>query len=223
MEVFEQLVKELNEYSAQLIAVSKTRSEEQIMELYNAGQRRFGENRVQELCAKYESLPKDIEWHAIGHLQTNKVKYIAPFVHLIHAVDSLKLMKEIQKEAKKNARKIDVLLQIHIAQEESKFGLDPTSLEELLDFYFAEVKHFPNVNIVGLMGMATFTEDETIVRTEFKGLEQLFTRLKDVHFFGKRNFTELSIGMSGDYKLALEVGSTMVRIGSKLFGPRDHA
>jgi len=208
--------------SSKLVAVSKTRSEKEILNLYEKGQRIFGENRVQELVPKYEALPKDIEWHLIGHLQTNKVKQIAPFVHLIHAVDSLKLLKEIQKQAAKNERTIGVLLQFRIAEEDTKFGLSKNELLELVEYYQAPAKHFPNVELRGLMGMATFTEDEEQVRSEFQSLAEQFQFLKDSYFLLDEQFAERSMGMSGDYKWALDEGSTMLRIGSLLFGPRNY-
>lgn len=193
-----------------LVAVSKTKPNELIIEAYGAGQRIFGENKVQELVEKEESLPKDIEWHMIGHLQTNKVKYIAPFVSLIHAVDSKKLIKEINKRAKQNNRVIKCLLQVHIAQEESKFGLDKDGVIEILK------TDFPNVSIVGLMGMATFTDNKNQVRKEFKYLKDSYDELKE----SQPNFSILSMGMSGDYSIAIEEGSNMVRIGSSIFGER---
>lgn len=193
-----------------LVAVSKTKPNELIIEAYGAGQRIFGENKVQELVEKEESLPKDIEWHMIGHLQTNKVKYIAPFVSLIHAVDSKKLIKEINKRAEQNNRVIACLLQVHIAQEESKFGLDKDGIIEILK------TDFPNVSIVGLMGMATFTDNKNQIREEFKYLKDIFDELKE----SQPNFSILSMGMSGDYSIAIEEGSNMVRIGSSIFGER---
>lgn len=193
-----------------LVAVSKTKPNELIIEAYGAGQRIFGENKVQELVEKKESLPKDIEWHMIGHLQTNKVKYIAPFVSLIHAVDSKKLIKEINKRAEQNNRVITCLLQVHIAQEESKFGLDKDGVIEILK------TDFPNVSIVGLMGMATFTDNKNQVRKEFKYLKDIYDELKE----SQPNFSILSMGMSGDYSVAIEEGSNMVRIGSSIFGER---
>jgi hypothetical protein len=203
-----------------LVAVSKTKPNKDIMQAYNAGQRVFGENKVQELTAKYEELPKDIEWHFIGHLQTNKVKYIAPFVSLIHAVDSIKLLKTINKEAVKNERVIDCLLQFHIAEEESKFGLDWKKAEDILtsDVY----KSLSNVRITGVMGMATFTDDELKITDEFKRLHRFFESLKSEYFSGNDSFKELSMGMSNDYLLAVAQGSTMVRIGSTIFGERNY-
>jgi PLP dependent protein len=211
--------REIEQHKAKLIAVSKTHSEEKIMEAYSLGHKEFGENKVQELVSKAEKLPKDIQWHMIGHLQRNKVKYIAPFVQLIHAVDSLKLLAEINKEALKNERVIDVLLQIHIAEEESKFGLDE---QEALDLVSSsEFKQMQNVRIKGLMGMATFTNDTAQVRKEFKGLKKIFDQLKsEVPLAHQADYKELSMGMSGDYQIALEEGSTMVRIGSAIFGER---
>lgn len=196
--------------SIHLVAVSKTKPNDLILEAYNAGQQIFGENKVQELVEKEQSLPKDIEWHMIGHLQTNKVKYIAPFVSLIHAVDSKKLIKEINKRAKQNNRVIACLLQVHIAQEENKFGLDKEGVIEILE------SDFPNVSIVGLMGMATFTDNKNQVRKEFKYLKNIYDELKE----SQPNFSILSMGMSGDYTIAIEEGSNMVRIGSSIFGNR---
>ncbi|SMG34804.1 hypothetical protein SAMN05661096_02257 [Marivirga sericea] len=201
-----------------LVAVSKTKPNEDLMEAYEAGQRALGENKVQELSDKAEALPKDIEWHMIGHLQRNKVKYIAPFVHLIHSVDSVRLLKEINKQGKKIDRIVPVLLQIHIAEEENKYGLDEQELHELLSSEaFKEMDH---VDVQGLMGMATFTDDKDKVRREFKGLKKLFDKTAQQYNDEKLNLKELSMGMSGDYKIAIEEGSTMVRIGSKIFGER---
>lgn len=204
--------------NVKLIAVSKTKPIEDIFLAYNSGQKVFGENKVQELCDKYEALPKDIEWHLIGHLQSNKVKYIAPFVSLIHAVDSLKLLKEIDKEAKKNDRIIPVLLQIYIAQEETKFGLDFEELKEILESNeFVEMQH---VQIVGLMGMATFTDNQVQIEDEFRNLYNYFHVIKSHYFKFNADFKEISMGMSGDYLIAIEAGSTMVRVGSSIFGVR---
>lgn len=203
-----------------LVAVSKTKPIEEIQPIYDQGQRHFGENKVQELVDKYEQMPKDIQWHLIGHLQTNKVKYIAPFVHLIHAVDSLKLLTEINKQAQKNGRVIDCLLQFHIADEESKFGLSFDEVKELLES--REFVEMENVSIVGVMGMATFTEDENQIRHEFQSLEGYFQILKSHYFKFNEHFKEISMGMSGDYQLAIENGSTMVRIGSAIFGERSY-
>lgn len=218
--MLEALNKELMAKGARLIAVSKTKPNDAIQELYGQGQRAFGENKVQELVGKYEALPKDIEWHLIGHLQSNKVKYIAPFVSMIHSIDSLKLLKEVQKQAKKNDRVIPVLLQMHIADEETKFGLDKNKLIEILEYYTAADGPFMNVQICGLMGMATFTDDKEQVANEFAALKDLFTFSKQSYLL-KEDFKEISMGMSGDYKIAIEHGSTMVRIGSMLFGARN--
>jgi len=206
--------------NVKLVAVSKTKPNEDIMEAYQTGHRIFGENKVQELVAKYESLPKDIEWHMIGHLQRNKVKYIAPFVSLIHGVDSFRLLKAIDKEGRKQERVLRVLLQFHIAEEETKFGLDMEEAEEMLNS--EEFKNLQFVRIDGVMGMATFTDDIDQVRREFKSLSTIFEHLKKTYFTDASNFTEISMGMSGDYKLAVEEGSTMVRIGSNIFGERNY-
>lgn len=203
-----------------LVAVSKTHPSEKVMEAYNAGQRIFGENKVQELVGKYETMPKDIEWHLIGHLQTNKVKYITPFVSLIHSVDSLKLLQAIDKEAQKVNRVIDCLLQVHIAEEETKFGFSFDEVYEVLNS--ADYRQLHNVNVVGLMGMATFTDNTNQVRKEFRSLKGLFDKLKEQYFSENDNFKVLSMGMSGDYKIAVEEGSTMVRVGSSIFGARDY-
>jgi pyridoxal phosphate enzyme (YggS family) len=204
--------------SVQLIAVSKTKPNTDLIQAYQAGQIVFGENKVQEMADKYESLPKDIQWHLIGHLQTNKVKYIAPFVSLIHAVDSLKLLKEIDKEAKKNNRVIDCLLQFFIASEETKFGLSFEEATEILES--KEFIEMENVRIVGLMGMASYVDDEEQIRDEFRTLYNYFQVIKSHHFKFNPDFKELSMGMSGDYAIAIEEGSTMVRIGSSIFGGR---
>lgn len=201
-----------------LIAVSKTKPASDIQTLYDAGQRAFGENKVQELVEKYEVLPKDIEWHLIGHLQSNKVKYIAPFVHLIHGVDSFKLLKEINKEGVKCNRIIPCLLQFHIAQEETKFGFSFEEAQEMLESNeFVELQH---VAIHGVMGMASFTEDENQIHEEFQTLHNYFQLIKSHYFKFNPEFKELSMGMSGDYKIAMEEGSTMVRVGSTIFGSR---
>ena len=201
-----------------LIAVSKTKPVSALEEAYKAGQRHFGENKVQEMFDKYEQLPKDIQWHLIGHLQTNKVKYIAPFVHLIHSVDSLKLLSEIDKQAKKNNRVIDCLLQFHIAQEETKFGLSLLEAEALISS--EEFKELKNINIVGVMGMASFSDNESLIKKEFQALHAIFKNLQEKCFYENQNFKEISMGMSGDYALAIEEGSTMVRVGSTIFGGR---
>ena len=213
--------KQLNESTARLIVVTKTRSIAELEETHAAGAIEFGENRVQEMVEKQAVLPKDILWHQIGHLQTNKVKFIAPFVHLIHSVDSLNLLKEINKQAAKNERIIDCLLQIYIATEESKFGLDFAEAEALLeDPAFADLKH---IRIVGLMGMASFTADEEQIRQEFKSLADFFQKLKNNKTgvsTGLVEWIELSMGMSGDYLIAAELGATLVRVGSAIYGPR---
>lgn len=199
--------------SVTLVAVSKTKPNSAIMEAYNVGQRAFGENKVQDMVAKSEELPSDIQWHMIGHLQTNKVKFIAPFVSLIHGVDSLKLIKEIDKRAAQNNRIIDCLLQIHIAEEETKFGLSDIEATQVL----ANAKHLKNVRIKGLMGMATNTRDESILRNEFAGLKELFLKFQSV----TEHLQIISMGMSTDYEIAVEQGSTMVRLGSAIFGRRN--
>ncbi|MFA9388964.1 MAG: YggS family pyridoxal phosphate-dependent enzyme [Prolixibacteraceae bacterium] len=201
-----------------LVAVSKTKPNEDLLEAYSSGQRIFGENKVQELTAKYESLPKDIQWHFIGHLQTNKVKYIAPFVALIHGVDSFKLLKTINKEAIKNGRVIDCLLQFHIAMEQSKFGFSLTECEEMLEN--TEFKALKNIRCIGVMGMATYTSNVEQIHAEFKSLSTSFKYLKKKYFNEDQAFCELSMGMSDDYLFAIEQGSTMVRIGSTIFGAR---
>lgn len=202
-----------------LVAISKTKPSADIQEAYDAGQRIFGENRPQEMQCKAEELPNDIQWHMVGHLQSNKVKYIAPFVSLIHSIDKLKLLKEVNKRAKQNERCIDVLLQIHIAKEESKFGMDEEEVKELLDSEGYE--KLENVRVVGLMGMATFTDNESRIEKEFDYLKQLFDELKSSYFSQEDSFGTLSMGMSSDYKIALKAGSTMVRVGSSIFGARD--
>jgi pyridoxal phosphate enzyme (YggS family) len=204
-----------------LVAVSKTKPNEDILEAYNSGYRIFGENKPQELTRKYNELPKDIQWHMIGHLQSNKVKYIAPFVTLIHAVDSVKLLKEINKQAAKNERVIDCLMQFHIADEDTKFGLDIDEAKQI--FNSDEFKSMQNVRIVGVMGMATYTDDENQVRTEFKNLKNIYSQLKENYYADEDSFAEISMGMSGDYNLAIEEGSTMIRVGSTIFGARNYA
>ena len=205
-------------HSVTLVAVSKTKPAEDIMKLYQSGQRIFGENKVQEMVSKYDVLPNDIQWHQIGHLQKNKVKYIAPFVAMIHAVDSFELLEVINKEAVKNNRTMDVLLQFHIATEETKFGLNKDEAVQLLTVL--EKEPLPNVRICGVMGMASFTEDTNLIRSEFRSLKEIFTYLKSRFFMENPFFKEISMGMSGDYKIAIEEGSTMVRIGSAIFGGR---
>jgi hypothetical protein len=220
------IAQKLNELKKQLpsgvtlVAVSKTKPAEMIMEAYETGHRIFGENKVQELSDKYEQLPKDIRWHMIGHLQRNKVKYIAPFVSLIHSVDSFRLLKTINKEAAKNNRIIPCLFQIHIANEETKFGLDENELFEILES--ADYKSLSNIQIKGLMGMATFTDDMEKVRYEFRYLKTLFDKTKNNYFSSDEAFSILSMGMSGDYQTAVEEGSNMVRIGSAVFGERQY-
>lgn len=199
-----------------LIAVSKTKPVSAIQEAYDCGQRDFGENKVQEMNDKQPQLPADIRWHLIGHLQSNKVKYIAPYVHLIHSVDSLSLLEEINKQALKHNRVIDCLLQFHIAQEETKFGLDFDEATVLIE----GAKFFRNVRFTGVMGMATFTDDEKLVRDEFKILNSYFNKLKSEYFHGEDSFINISMGMSDDYELAIAEGSTMIRVGSKIFGER---
>lgn len=203
-----------------LVAVSKFHPVESIREAYNCGQRIFGESRVQELTDKVSQLPTDIEWHFIGHLQTNKVKYIAPFITMIHAIDSERLLQEIDKSAAKVNRTIDCLLQIHIAEEESKFGF---SLDECREFMASgRWKQMPNIRLRGVMGMATFTENETQVRREFEHLNHFFQEIKEKWFADEASFSEISMGMSDDYRMAIESGSTMVRIGSTIFGNRQY-
>jgi len=202
-----------------LVAVSKTKSNDQIMEAYLQGQRLFGENKVQELLRKWELLPKDIEWHFIGHLQSNKVRFITPFIALVHSVDRFKILKTINDEAKLAGRVIPCLLQFHIAREESKFGFSSEEANEMLSSAeFAELK---NVAICGVMGMASFTEDTRLINLEFSNLHEIFQNLKAVYFQGNDNFREISMGMSNDYQLAIENGSTMIRVGSTIFGERS--
>ena len=200
--------------TVQLVAVSKTKSNEEIMQAYSAGQRVFGENKIQDMSRKYEELPKDIQWHMIGHVQSNKVKYMAPYVSLIHGVDSLKLLKEIDKQAQKNHRIIDCLLQIHIADEDSKFGLSVEACHQAIEM----AQNLPSVNIKGLMGMATFTEDQNQIAEEFERLKTLYDQLIQQ----KIPLEVLSMGMSGDYPIAIQKGSNMIRVGSKIFGPRNY-
>ena len=209
---YHQIIQEFAHSSVTLVAVSKLKPASDIEALYKLGQLDFGENYVQELVEKQAVLPSNINWHFIGHLQSNKVKYIAPFVHLIHGVDSLKLLQEINKQALKNNRVIDCLLQVHIAKEETKFGMDAPELATALE----AAKHLPNVNIRGLMGMASFSDDQDVVASEFNYLHELFT----THHFNVQPTAVLSMGMSADYALAIKSGSTMVRIGSLLFGAR---
>lgn len=207
-------IKSTLEEHVTLVAVSKTKPIANLMEAYEVGQRVFGENKIQEMAEKWEAMPKDIQWHMIGHVQTNKVKFMAPFVSLIHGADSPKLLMEINKQAKKNDRIIDCLLQIHIAEEETKFGLDDEELASVLSS--DEFQQMKNIRIVGLMGMATFTDNKAQIKKEFTHLKSLF----DQHAINNSQFTILSMGMSGDYPMAIEFGSTMVRIGSSIFGER---
>jgi len=216
-EAYEQLIADLGSHHVTLVAVSKTKSVEEIKELYDLGQKDFGENYVQEVTEKQSQLPNDIRWHFIGHLQSNKVKQITPFIHLIQSVDSLKLLQEINKQGKKNDRVIDCLLQVHIAQEETKFGLDENELNDLLN---NSISQYQNIQIVGLMGMASLTDDMEKVRSEFKYLRSIFNKhakLQTSHF----KLQTLSMGMSSDYFVAIEEGSNMVRIGSLIFGARN--
>lgn len=201
-----------------LVAVSKTKPVADLMEAYNTGQRIFGENKIQEMAEKWEQMPKDIQWHMIGHVQTNKVKYMAPFVQLVHGVDSLKLLQEVNKQAAKNNRVIACLLQIHIAEEETKFGLDQ---EELASIFSAiELQEMKNITIVGLMGMATFTTNQNQIKKEFLNLKSIFDKTKEQKI-NNCQLSILSMGMSGDYPLAIECGSNMVRVGSSIFGGRN--
>ena len=216
-DILQSIQKEIGK-EIKIVAVSKTKPNEAILEVYNAGHKIFGENKVQELTAKYESLPKDIEWHFIGHLQTNKVKYIAPFISYIHSVDSLKVLKAINTEAGKSKRTINCLLQLKIAEEETKFGL---SMKEIKDMLTSDTfTEFKNICIKGVMGMATNTTNDIQVKEEFLQLKQNFLEIRDSFFQDKAYFSEISMGMSHDYKIAAEAGSTMVRIGSKIFGER---
>lgn len=202
-----------------LVAVSKRKPVEEILEVYNRGQRIFGENKVQELVDKHPQLPKDIEWHFIGHLQRNKVKFIVPFVNMIHSVDSARLLIEINKQAKKIDRVVNCLLQFHIAEEETKFGLDITEAHHL--FESSEYKEMKNIKICGVMGMGTFVDDEPTTRREFQSLKGIFNELRQAYFENNADFKEISMGMSGDYNIAIEEGSTLVRIGSAIFGARN--
>ncbi len=213
-------VKDIIPSHVTLVAVSKTKPDELIMEAYQAGHRDFGENKVQDLVGKQERLPADIRWHMIGHLQSNKVKYLAPFVHLLHGVDSLKLLGVINREAEKNDRVIDCLLQVRIALEETKFGLPEEDLRQVIQSdEFAAMDH---IRIRGLMGMASYTENSNQIREEFRLLKRIFDRQKSAQFKNQESFDQLSCGMSGDYALAIEEGSNLVRIGSLIFGPRNY-
>jgi pyridoxal phosphate enzyme (YggS family) len=215
---YQSLIEELNKKGVRLVAVSKTKPVDMILDLYNQGQRIFGENRAQELAEKYDQLPRDIQWHMIGHLQKNKVKYIAPFVSMIESCDSLRLMGTINKEAAKHDRVIPILLQMRIATEETKYGLSLNDVRDILnsDQYLS----YDHIRVAGLMGMATFTDNMDQVRREFRTLKQAFEIIKEEYFHDDPAFTEISMGMSGDYSTAIEEGSTMVRIGSLLFGAR---
>lgn len=204
--------------NVQLIPISKTKPNELILDAWESGFKVFGENKVQELTRKYEELPKDIQWHMVGHLQSNKMKYIASFVHLVHGIDSFKLIKIMEKEAKKAGRIMNGLFQLHIASEETKFGFSQDEIFEILDSgEFAEMEH---VRMTGVMGMATLTNDENAIRKEFKELYRIYRNIKSGYFQNDENFKEISMGMSGDYKIAIEEGSTMIRIGSAIFGER---
>ena len=205
--------------NVKLVAVSKTKPNSDILEAYYGGCKVFGENKIQDLVKKYEELPKDIEWHMIGHLQTNKVKYIAPFISLIHAVDSIKLLKTINKEAAKNNRTIDCLIQIKIAEEETKFGMSVSDAKVIFENNLPELS---NINIIGLMGMASFSDDKNQVRNEFKYISSKFSEFKSNYFSDNSIFKEISMGMSGDYKIAIEEGSTIIRVGSTIFGHRNY-
>lgn len=218
-EIINEIKSELPQ-STRLVAVSKFHPTEAISEAYDGGQRIFGESKVQELEEKYKVLPKDIEWHFIGHLQTNKVKYIAPYISMIHAVDSYKLLCEINKQAQKANRVIKCLLEIHIAKEESKYGFSFESCRQMLDT--EDWKGLENISVCGVMGMATFTDDDAEIRNEFKSLHDFFTELKNSYFSNDDNFREISMGMSDDYPIAIEEGSTMIRVGSKIFGVRNY-
>jgi len=225
-EAYKQLIADLGSHHVTLVAVSKKKSVEEIKELYDLGQKDFGENYVQELAEKQSQLPKDIRWHFIGHLQSNKVKQIAPFIHLIQSVDSLKLLQEINKQAKKANRIIDCLLQVHIAQEETKFGLDEHEIKALFDTNSNELHELENIRIVGLMGMASFTDDTEKVRSEFRYLKTHFDKIASnltthSRLLSGSRLTTLSMGMSSDYFAAIEEGSNMVRIGSLIFGARN--
>jgi pyridoxal phosphate enzyme (YggS family) len=222
MEIGEEIlaIKQNIPVNVKLVAVSKTKPNEDILSAYNTGHNVFGENKVQDLVSKFESLPKDIEWHFIGHPQSNKVKYIAPFVSLIHGVDSLKLLKVIDKEGSKNSRVVNCLLQFHIAAEATKFGLLIDEAKTILDS--EEFKSLKFVKIAGVMGMATYTDNENQIKKEFSSLKNIFNLLKNEYFSDSKEFSEISMGMSGDYRLAIEEGSTMIRVGSKIFGNRNY-
>lgn len=219
-EVYEQILSEIPE-NVQLIAVSKTKPNSEVEAAYALGQRHFGENWVQELKQKYEDLPKDICWHFIGHLQTNKIKYIIPYVHLIHSIDSFHLLQEVDKQALKNNRVVGVLLQFHVATEETKFGFSMDECLEMLEN--PQFKELKNVEIRGIMGMASLTTDEAQIHREFRTLREYFENLKKNHFQAQNSFKEISMGMTSDYRIAIEEGSTMIRVGSAIFGERDYS
>jgi len=218
--IFQEIKERISDSGAILVAVSKTHSPEEIRKIYDLGQRHFGENKVQELMDKIDDLPDDIKWHMIGHLQSNKVKYIAPFIHLIHSLDRISLAKEINKEGRKSERIIPTLLQIKIAKEDSKFGLDIDKIDAFMEKYLERKYEF--IRISGVMGMATFTEDEGVIKKEFENLESVFSHLKEKYFVNDPEFIIKSYGMSSDYIIALETGSNMVRIGSLIFGERNY-
>lgn len=218
--IFQEIKERISDSGATLVAVSKTHSPEEIRKIYDLGQRHFGENKVQELMDKIDDLPDDIKWHMIGHLQSNKVKYIAPFIHLIHSLDRISLAKEINKEGRKSERIIPTLLQIKIAKEDSKFGLDIDKIDAFMEKYLERKYEF--IRISGVMGMATFTEDQGVIKKEFENLESVFSNLKEKYFVNDPEFIIKSYGMSSDYVIALETGSNMVRIGSLIFGERNY-
>ena len=215
-DTYQQIIKEIEPHGVTLVAVSKTKPLSDILDAYQIGARDFGENYVQELVEKYENGPKDIRWHFIGHLQSNKVKYIAPFVHLIHGIDSEKLLIEINKQGKKVNKKINCLLQVHIAQEETKFGLDENELKQIMN----NLSQFEHVTVIGVMGMASFSNNQQLIEKEFSTLKQLFDTYQHQDVF-KNTFKILSMGMSADYKIAIAKGSNMIRVGSILFGERN--
>ena len=222
VQTWQALREETAAHNVTLVAVSKRKPVRDIEELYALGERNFGENYVQEMMEKHPLLPTDINWHYIGHLQSNKVKYIASFVHMIHAVDSYKLLQEINKQAAKHDRVIDILLQLHVADEETKHGMDNNEVLALMEQYEAERETMANVRICGVMGMATFTDDMEQVRREFKAIKNVYTLIKDTYFITASHFNQCSMGMSADYKIAIEEGSTLVRIGSSIFGERTN-
>ena len=219
-EAYDNIAGELRDKGTTLVAVSKIKPASDIRALYDLGQKDFGENYVQEMTEKAALLPEDINWHFIGHLQSNKVKYIAPFVYMIHGVDSFKLLLEINKQGARHGRIIRCLLQVHIAEEETKYGLDEKEITDLLEFYTAQKNQLNNILLCGVMGMASFSDDRQQVREEFRKLKTIFDVCRKAYFLGDQNFNTLSMGMSGDYRLAIEEGSNMVRIGSLLFGKR---